>query len=82
MKIDSSSENFEKSLVFLDGKLVRYAFAADDEEGWIDVPDPKSMAPLDLNEVLDCSEGSEQISEWEEVVLLRKYGKVTIKVLP
>jgi hypothetical protein len=32
--------------VYLNGKHVPHAVAADDEEGWVDVIDAKAMAPL------------------------------------
>jgi len=79
MRITSSDLDFSVTLVFLDGKWVRGALAADDEEGWVEVPDLAAMAPLEENMNNERKTGEIGVSEWEEIKVMRKTGLVTFK---
>lgn len=88
MRIDQSHPDFDKKIILLNGKFCRIALAADDVEGWVEMPDLAALAPLpeDLkateNFDTDFAPGSEEVREWEEIKVLRKLGKVEIIDLP
>jgi hypothetical protein len=81
VRITPTSPEFQKALILLDGRLVKTAMAADDVEGWVDVPDITAMAPVDLANPLGWDPDSDKVTEWEEVKLKRRYGKIEIKIL-
>jgi hypothetical protein len=65
------------TIVFLDDKPLKVYLAADDEEGWVDLPDLKAMVEDTVVDVVD--EG--KVEEWEEIPTARKYGKVEFRKL-
>ena len=77
MRLEHSDPQFENTLVFLDGKWCRGAVAADDVEGWVEIVDLASLAPLEKNEAtVMCNPGDEAVTEWDCYQTKRKYGKV------
>jgi len=49
MRIDKSSPGFDNVIIIVDDRWCREALAADDEEGWVEILDIKSMAPLEAD---------------------------------
>lgn len=74
-------------VVFLNDRPVIAVQEADDEEGWVEVPDLFSMAPLDPEVAHNTKESGDPIGpgadisteEWEEIPILRKHGRVEIR---
>lgn len=82
MYLSQDHPDFERAIVFLNGKLCSVV-AANEEEGWVDIIDIQSMAPLDLTEQGAAKPGQEEdLNEWEELPLKRVHGKVSIKIIP
>lgn len=83
MLLTKDSLEASKIAVFLDGKWVRAPLAANDEEGWVEIPDIAAMAPIDLNNSNNATKpGDEEVSPWERIKTIKKYGKVEFKKLP
>jgi hypothetical protein len=67
-------------LVFLNGKRLVSFLAANEEEGWVDIPDIATMAPINKNAHIDFeSETNWYVSPWEIVPTKRLQGQVVIK---
>jgi hypothetical protein len=81
MRIDSTHPEYDSVLCFFDGKWCKYAVAADDEEGWVDVVDPQAMDSKDAIQDLNKADPTtgETIEEWSEIKLKRLFGKVEFK---
>ena len=80
MRLDS--DTLYNTIVLLDGRRVMGALDADDVEGWVDILDPTSLAPLiDLSEEESEDIDLSPVEVWEEARTIRKYGKVTF-ILP
>jgi hypothetical protein len=79
MRLSPDHPDFETTLVFFNDKLCKVFIAADDEEGWIELPDIKAMSPLKTTE--DSLEEESELQEWEEIPIIRKTGKVEFKNL-
>lgn len=69
----------DNTLVYLDGKMMKSYVAANDEEGWIDIVDIASMAPLDLTS--QDLQSEELPTPFETLKTKRKFGKVEFKRL-
>lgn len=88
MKISQDHPEFDKKVILLDGRVVLTALAADEEEGWVEIPDLFSLAPLpedlesDEGFDTDFAPGGEEVAEWEEIKTIKKFGKVEIISLP
>lgn len=85
MRINQQHPDFNKFLVLLDGRWLRLVLEADDEEGWVIIPDLKSMAPLPEDKDkydADFASGEETINEWEELKTIKKYGRVEFRNIP
>lgn len=80
MRIDSTHPDFEKAIIRLNDKIIKTAIRADDEEGWVEIPDISSMAPL-KDIPLDLSEQPDDLDKWEEVPTKILSGKVEIKIV-
>jgi len=74
-------------VVFFEDRPLRTVMAADDEEGWVEIPDLRSLAPINLKKndpvarhPMDKT-GEVEFAEygWEEIPVLRKQGKVEIR---
>ena len=79
MLITIDSPDFESVVVFLDGKpLKNFQAAEDGDNGWVEVIDPASMAPLDLSEEGAAAPVDEKL-EFVEIKTIRKYGQVEIR---
>lgn len=66
----------EAWIVELDGKIIRTAIEADDEEGWVVIPDIKALAPLDEEkEDVDFDDPP----PFEEAPVKKLYGEVKIR---
>ncbi len=64
----------KKVVVLLNDKPLKCWMSANDEEGWVEIPDISSMAPL-IQEPTKLEEG--ELTAWEEVPVKRIYGKIT-----
>ena len=80
MLITNDHPDFYKTIIILNGKWVRGAIAANDTEGWVEVPDIASMAPIDIHEKIDNK--NNEVSKWEEMKTKKLTGKVEFKVIP
>lgn len=84
MRLTQDHPNFANIAVLLNGRLCRSVLAADDEEGWVEVPDLAAMTPSP--EEIEgegfgfkndsTAEDSMEVEPWEEIPTLRKTGKV------
>lgn len=83
MRLTIDHPNADKIIVLLDGKLIRSFTEADDDEGWVDVPDLLSMAPPPAaeEELEILVDEKETVTPWERIKTIRKYGKVEFKKL-
>lgn len=69
--------DIETTIVLLDGKACKAFISANDEEGWVELPDIKAMAPLDLTNVgVPAVDEEIALAEWNEIPVVRKQGKV------
>jgi hypothetical protein len=85
MRINQQHPDFDKLLVFLDGKWIRAAIEADDAEGWVIIPDIASLAPLPAEQDdfdTDFAPGEETVDEWEEMKTIKKFGRVEFRHIP
>jgi len=80
MKIDKTDPKFEKTLVMVDGKWCKGAIAADDEEGWVDIIDLASMAPLNLESKDSWVEGGGEV-EAIAIKTKRVYASKEVKFM-
>jgi hypothetical protein len=71
MKVDLSIDNVA---VFLNNKLIKTAFAADDIEGWVEIPDFFTAAPL----IPGTKVSLDQPKELKEFPTKKLYGEVRI----
>ena len=69
MRITKDDTDLGKYVISLNNRLVRYAVAADEEEGWVDVANPGAIAPPVFT-------GTKE--EWDR---LHKEGKKNKRVL-
>lgn len=84
MRLTQDHPDFETTAVLLNGKLCKSVLEADDEEGWVDVPDLAAMtsAPEQIEGkgygFKDTSkvEDGTSVEPWEEIPILRKKGRV------
>lgn len=75
---DTQGKNYR---VYLDGRLVPYATAADDVENWVDIIDQKyigMVAPIST----ESSKIEEVFIDEVEIKTKRLYGKVELKMIP
>lgn len=75
---DTQGKNYR---VYLDGKYVQYALAADDIENWVEVMDTQfigMIAPI-ANE---SSSVNEVFLDEIEIKTKKLYGKVELKMIP
>ncbi len=71
--------NSNDKVVLLNGKIVKTALLADEEEGWVEIPDITAMVPLDTQASLEM--GDEDSVEAQELKTKRLYGKVEVKTV-
>lgn len=82
MRLTADHPDLETTLVFLNDKLCKMFVAADDSEGWVDIPDLAAMAPLDMSEFGAAKpEQEDQVEQWEEVPVKRIFGEVRFQKL-
>ena len=89
MRLTQDHPDFDNTIVILDGRPCKCVLAADDEEGWVDVPDLAAMTPqpvqLDEDKIgfeEETEPGKErEVSEWEKIPVLRRKGKVQFRIL-
>jgi hypothetical protein len=82
MHLGPDDPRWDKVIVLLNGRPARGAIAADTEEGWVEIYDIASMAPLDLSEEA-ATEALEDVSEVPVEVKTKKiYGVVSILSKP
>lgn len=75
---DTQGKNYR---VYLDGRVVQYAVAADDVENWVDIIDQKyigMIAPINV----ESSKVEEVFMDEVEIKVKRLYGKVELKMIP
>lgn len=66
-------------VVLLNGKIVKTALLVDEQEGWVEIPDIATMAPLDIQACFEMGE-DDQV-EAQELKTKRLYGKVEVKTI-
>jgi hypothetical protein len=71
--------NSNDKVVLLNGKIVKTALLASVEEGWVEIPDIASMAPLDTQ--VSSEIGENEVEPLEELKTKRLFGKVEIKTI-
>jgi hypothetical protein len=68
--------------VYLNGKFVPIAVAADEDEGWVDIWDIDKMAPLELEDSelvpVETDEDPNSLPPLQEVPVRRLFGKVEL----
>jgi hypothetical protein len=85
MRIAEDYPDFAKILVFLDGTYCHGVLAADDEEGWVEMMDLRSLEFPSLPDNVkdfDDPEKDRNVEEWEQMKVIHKTGKVSFKKLP
>ena len=82
MRLTADHPDAETTLVFLNDKVCKAYIAADDEEGWVEVPDLAALAPIDMSEEGASQPGEEvEVVEWEAVLVKRIVGEVRFQKL-
>lgn len=82
MYINKSDPKNDEVIIILDGKWCRGAVAANSDEGWVEILDPNSFPPIDLDEPAPEISGSIEEAEVEdytpftELKTKKVYGKV------
>lgn len=82
MNIKATDSKSKEYRVFLDGRSVPYATAANEEEGWVEVLDTKFIGMI--APITQSSNTPDDTNEVEQVELKvkRLHGKVEIKRAP
>ena len=81
MFIDKTDPRFEDFVIFLNGRPVRGAVAANEEEGWVDIVDIAALAPLDLDDNAAREHASPSDPTAEVIPLKRLMGTVQVRKL-
>ena len=67
------------AVVLLNGKIIKTALMADDDEGWVEILDITAMAPLNTQASAEVGEDYPEVQE--ELKRKKLYGKVEIKLI-
>jgi len=84
MRITSDSPEADRTIVYLNGRLVRsYISAEDGDNGWVEVIDKGSIPPIDISKENEWSIEQDISEELEMIELKTKIlkGKVEFKRL-
>ena len=82
MYLTADSKEATNIIVFLNGKpIVSYIAAEEGKEGWVEIVDIASMAPLDLEEDNVAGDEEDLEVEFSELKTKKLYGEVEFKKL-